>query len=258
MKKGGDTSSKKSIITLPNVSTSQGLKTLDPERDVPCSDLSGEVRKLSGNSSSDEAERVYHTIHPLHGSEGNVGSPLPDLTLPTSPLPEGTFLAPILEVSPTKSGGERQLLGKSSLDEPSRIFRVGTSSTLAGMSVSETPTECVSVIQSPQHPKSRAREKTDTLTEHVSEKPQTPQLINLDNYVSKAEFERQISKRDQEIVSLKERPHLTEVNLTLTQAVVHAIQEQLAALSTPPIPYGKDNATEGEKKAKKRTSSSSS
>ena len=137
---GGDTGSKQPTITLPNVSTSPELQTLDPERDIPRSYSSGKVRQLSSNSSSDEPERVYHTIHPSQGSEGNIGSPLPDITLPTSPLPEGTFPAPILEVSPTKSGGERQLLGKSSLDEPSRIFCAGTSSTQAGMSVSETPT----------------------------------------------------------------------------------------------------------------------
>ena len=72
--------------------------------------------------------------------------------------------------------------------------------------------------------------------------------------MTKAEFEREISKRDQEIVSLKTRLHLTEVNLSLTQAVVHAIQEQLAALSTPPIPSGKDNTTEGEKKTQEKVS----
>ena len=45
---------------------------------------------------------------------------------------------------------------------------------------------------------------------------------------------------------------LTEVQLTQTQAVVHAIQEQLAALSAPPIPSGKDNPTEGEKKTQEK------
>ena len=40
----------------------------------------------------------------------NVGSLLPQITLPTSPLPEGTFPAPEMEVSPTKRGGERQVL----------------------------------------------------------------------------------------------------------------------------------------------------
>ena len=34
----------------------------------------------------------------------------------------------------------------------------------------------------------------------------------------------------------------------MTQAAVHAIQKQLAALSTPPISYVKDYSTEGEKK----------
>ena len=90
--KGGDTDSKQPhIITLSNVSSSPGLNTLDPVWDVPHSDLSGEARQLSGNSSSDEPERVFHTLHPSQGSEGNVGSPLPDLTLPTSPLPEKHF-----------------------------------------------------------------------------------------------------------------------------------------------------------------------
>ena len=81
-----------------------------------------------------------------------MGSPLPHLILPTSPLPEGTFSAPELEVSPTKSGGERQVLGKSSSDEPSTILCAGTSSTPAGLSVSETPAEHVSVKQSPLDP----------------------------------------------------------------------------------------------------------
>ena len=128
------------------------------------------MRQLSGNSSSDDPERLYHTIYPSHGSKGNVGSPLPEITLSMFSLMEGTFPAPILEVSHTKSGGEKQLLGKSYSDEPSRIFCAGTYSTQAGMSVSETPTERVSVIQSPPHPKPREREKSDTLTEHESEK----------------------------------------------------------------------------------------
>ena len=155
MIQGGDTSSKQPTITLTNVSTSPELQTLDPERDIPRSDSSDEVRQLSGNNSSDEPERVYYTTHLSQGYEGNVCSPLPNITLPTSPLPERTISAPILEVSPTKRGGERQLLGKSSSDEASRIFRAGTSSSPTGMSVSETPTERVSVIQSPPHPKSR-------------------------------------------------------------------------------------------------------
>ena len=125
--KGGDTGSKRPTITLSNVSTSPELQTLDPIRDIPRSDLSGEARQLSGNSSSDESERVFHTTNPSKGSEGNVGSPLPHITLPTSPLPEGTFPAPEKEFSPTKCGGERQVLGKSSSDEPSTIFCAGTS-----------------------------------------------------------------------------------------------------------------------------------
>ena len=72
--------------------------------------------------------------------------------------------------------------------------------------------------------------------------------------MTKAEFEREISKSDQEIVSLKTRMHLTEVNLLLTQASVHAIQEQLVALSTPLIQSGKDNTTKGEKKAQEKVS----
>ena len=62
--KGGDTCSKQLIITLSNVSTSPELQTLDPERDVPRSDSSDEVRQLSSNSSSGDPERVYQTLHP--------------------------------------------------------------------------------------------------------------------------------------------------------------------------------------------------
>ena len=92
--KGGDTNSNLPIITLSKVSTSPGSPTLDPQGDIPRTDLSGEVRQLSGNSSLDESDRVYHTPSPSQGQEGNVGSPLPQITLPTSPLPEGTFPAP--------------------------------------------------------------------------------------------------------------------------------------------------------------------
>ena len=74
-----------------------------------------------------------------------MGSPLPNLTLPTSPLPEGTFPAPEQEVPPTKSDGGRQVLCKSSSDEPSTIFFAGAPVATAGMSVSETPTERLSV-----------------------------------------------------------------------------------------------------------------
>ena len=89
--------------------------------------------------------------------------------------------------------------------------------------MSETLTKRVSVHQSPQTLKLSEIEKSDTLTERISETPKTPEPINLDNYVTKVEFERQISIRDQEIASLKERLQLIEANLTLTQDVVHAI-----------------------------------
>ena len=49
--KGGDTDSKQPDITLSNVSTSLESPSLDPTRDIPRSDLSGEARQLSGNSS---------------------------------------------------------------------------------------------------------------------------------------------------------------------------------------------------------------
>ena len=135
-----------------------------------------------------------------------------------------------MEVSPTKRGGERQVLGKTSSDETSTIFCAGTSVAQAGMSVSETPTERMSVHKSPQTLKPGERAQSDKPKESASEKPQTPEPLNLDNYVTKEEFEREISKRNQEIVSLKSRLQLTEVNLSITQATVHAIQEQLAAL----------------------------
>ena len=67
--KGGDTDSPRPIITLSNVSTSPELQTLDPARDIPRSDLSGEARQLFGNRSSDEPERVFQTINPSQGSE---------------------------------------------------------------------------------------------------------------------------------------------------------------------------------------------
>ena len=40
--------------------------------------------------------------------------------------------------------------------------------------------------------------------------------------------------RDQEIVSLKERLRLTEVQLAQTQYAISSIQEKLAVLSAPP------------------------
>ena len=148
-----DTDSKQPDITLSNVSTSPESPSLDPTRDIPRSDLSSKARQLSGNSSSDESDKVYYTQHPSQGYEANVDSPLPNITLPTSPLPEGTFPAPELEIPPTKSDGGRQVLGKSSSDEPSTIFFAGTSDAQAGMSVSDTPTERLSVQKSPQTPK---------------------------------------------------------------------------------------------------------
>ena len=157
-----------------------------------------------------------------------------------------------MEASPTKRGGERQVFGKSSSDEPSTIFCAGTSGAPVGMSVSEIPTERASVHNSPQTLKPSERAQSDTPTERATEKPKTPEPIHLDNYMTKEKFDHEISKRDQEIVSLKSRLKLTEVNLSLTQVVVHAIQEQLAALSTPPIPSSKDNTTEGEKKTQEK------
>ena len=78
--------------------------------------------------------------------------------------------------------------------------------------------------------------------------PLKAQTLILDNYVTKEKFVQEISKRDREISSLKSRLQLTEVNLSMTQAAVHAIQKQLTALSTPPISYVKEYSTEGEKK----------
>ena len=131
--KGGDTDSKLPPITLSNVSTSPESPSQDPKRDIPHSGSSGEVRQLSGNSSSDGSDRVFHTLNPSPGHEGNVGSPLPNITLPMSPLLEGTFLASEQEVPPTQSDGGRQVLGKSSSYEPSTIFFAGTSVATAEM-----------------------------------------------------------------------------------------------------------------------------
>ena len=60
---------------------------MDTVRDVPRSDLSGEAWQLYVNSSSNEPERVFHTLHPSQGSEENVDSSMPYITLSTSPLP---------------------------------------------------------------------------------------------------------------------------------------------------------------------------
>ena len=172
-KQGGDTDSNLPIITLSKVSTSPGSPTLVPQGDVPRSDLSGEVRQLSGNSSSDESDRVFQTLNPSQGQEGNVGSPLPNITLPTSPLPEGTFPAPEQEIPPTQSDGGRQVPGKSSSDEPGTIFYAGTSVAATGMSVSETPTERMSVPKSPQTLNPSERAQSETPSERTGEKPQT-------------------------------------------------------------------------------------
>ena len=80
----GDTNSNLPITTLSNVSTSPEVTSMDPIREVPHSDLSEKVRQLSCNRSSDEPERVFNTQLSSQGSEGNDGSPLPNLTLPTS------------------------------------------------------------------------------------------------------------------------------------------------------------------------------
>ena len=116
------------------------------------------------------------------------------------------------------------------------------------MSVSETPTERLSVHKSPQTQKPSERAQSDTPPELISETPQRAQTLNLDNYVTKEKFEQEISKRDREISALKSRLHLAEVNVSMTQAAIQAIQKQLAALSTPPITSIKDSSTEGEKK----------
>ena len=250
--KGGDTDSNLPILTLSKVSTSPGSPTLDPQGDIPRSDLSGEVRQLSDNSSSDESDRVFHTTSPSQGQEGNVGSPLPHLTLPTSPLPEGTFPAPEQEIPPTKSDGGRQVLGKSSSDEPSTIFLAGTPAAHKGMSVSDTPTESLSVHPTPQTQTQSERAPSDTQTERTSETPRKSQTLNLDHYVTKEKFNEEISKRDREISALKTRLSLAEINVQMTQAAIQAIQKQLAALSTPPIQSIKDSSTEGEKKTEEK------
>ena len=92
------------------------------------------------------------------------------------------------------------------------------------------------------------RAQSDTPPELISETPQKAQTLNLDNYVTKEKFEHEISKKDREISALKSRLHLAEVNMSMTQDAIQAIQKQLAALSTPPITSIKDSSTEGEKK----------
>ena len=190
--KGGDTDSNFPTITLSNVSTSPGSPTLDPQGDIPHTDLSGEVRQLSDNSSSDEPDRVYQTKNPSQGHEGNVGYPMPHLTLPTSPLPKETFPAPEQEIPPTKSDGGRQVLGKSSSDEPSMIFIAGTPDATTGMRVSETPTKSLSVHPTPQTQTLSERAQSDAHTERASETPHKAQTINLDHYVTKEKFNEEI------------------------------------------------------------------
>ena len=93
------------------------------------------------------------------------------------------------------------MLGKSSSDEPSTIFFAGTSAAQAGMSVSDTPIERLSVHKSPQTPKPSERAQSDTPPELASETPLKAQTLNLDNYVTKEKFEQEISKRNREISS---------------------------------------------------------
>ena len=70
----------------------------------------------------------------------------------------------------------------------------------------------------------------------------------MDQYVTKEKFNEEISKRDREIYALKTRLTLAEMNVSMTQAAIQAIQKQLAALSTPSIQSLKDSSTEGDKK----------
>ena len=116
------------------------------------------------------------------------------------------------------------------------------------MRVSETPTESLSVHPTPQTHTLSERAQSDTLPERESETPLKSQTLNLDQYVTKEKFNEEISKRDREISALKTRLTLAEMNVSMTQAAIQAIQKQLAALSTPPIQSLKDSSTEGGKK----------
>ena len=169
-----------------------------------------------------------------------MGSPMPHLTLShvgPPPPPPGRNISGsrIWRLHPPRVKVKGKCLARVPRMRQVRfsIFPAGTSDTQAGMSMSDTPTERMSVHKSPQTLKPSVRAHSDTPTELASETPQKAQTIDLDNYVTKEEFVREISKRDQEIASLKTRLQLTEVILSLTQATVHAIQEQLVALSTP-------------------------
>ena len=189
--------------------------------------------------------------HPYHsqGSEGNVGSPMPHLTLPTLPL-LGRNISGIQNwwFHPPRVKVEGKCLERAPRMSQVRFSLQVPSDVQAGMSVNDTPTKRMSVHKSPQTLKPNERAQSDTPTELASKTPLKAQTLRLDNYMTKEEFVREISRRDQEIASLKTRLQLTEVNLSLTQAVVHAIQEQLAALSTNPISSVKDYSTKGEKK----------
>ena len=123
-----------------------------------------------------------------------MGSPMPILTLPTSPLPEGTFPAPEQEIPPTQSYGGRQVLSKRSSDKPSTLFFAGTPDAATGMRVSETPTESLSVHPTPQTHTLSERAQSDTLPERESETPLKSQTLNLDQYVTKEKFHEEISK----------------------------------------------------------------
>ena len=81
------------------------------------------------------------------------------------PLPEGTFLASSVEIPSTKCGDGRKMLGNSSSDEPSRIFFAGTLEAHRKMNVSETPTNRMSLHQSPITPKPSERVMSETPAE---------------------------------------------------------------------------------------------
>ena len=61
-----------------------------------------------------------------------------------------------------------------------------------------------------------------------------------------------MSKKYQEIDSLKERLRLAEVKLPQTQNAITSFQEKLVALSAPPTLSKEDNPTEGKKKSQEK------
>ena len=91
-----------------------------------------------------------------------------------------------------------------------------------------------------------------TPAERYSETPIPPQQIDLSKYVTKAEHELQMLKKDQEIDSLKERLRLAEVKINQTQDAIKSIHEKLATLSAPPTLSKEDNPTESEKKSQEK------